>query len=308
MFLNLFLLESQDDISSEGSEYESFDLEAQDCELSCDTDGLSLGSSGDLEEQGEEYTKMPKTTMSSAKKQARLTDASAKKSVTTSKSFASSLDVALPYVITVFKDGLNYRVVVDIQMLSGTCPSDVSVSIEKNEYVLVEFPLPGSLFSSGRLYSSGVELGEDRVAKFEEEILNLRQRNNMTSDKVLKTKFKIQLPMKVEDRMWKSKKTKAIGLHMYDLDKKNLNFQLQSRQTVTLLHVNMTAQEKLIDYDDDDIEFQMFTTDFSNINTSNGDPKKRKTSHDPSASQDENMMETPSKSHSNNFISNENDL
>ena len=70
----------------------------------------------------------------------------------------------------------------------------------------------------------------------------------------------------------------------------------------------MTAQEKLIDYDDDDIEFQMFTTDFSNINTSNIDPKKRKTLHDPSASQDENMMETPSKSHTNNFISNENDL
>ena len=242
---------------------------------------------------------MPKSSSvsSSAKKAPRPVDTSGKSVSSTKKSHSSSLDVVLPYIITVFKDGLNYRVTADVHLLSGTCPTDISVSIEKGEYLNIEFPLPETMFASSRLYSSGVELGEDRVAKFEEEVLSLRQRNNMTAEKMMKTRFKIQLPMRVEDCFWKSKKTKAIGLHMYDLDKKNLDFQYRSRQTVQLLHINMTAQEKLVDYDDDDIEFQAFTTDFSNFNTMDkNDMKKRKTSHDPN--DDSNMSDT----NANNFI------
>ena len=239
---------------------------------------------------------MPKSTaLTSTKKSSKTVESSVKPaSNTKNKSYASSLDVVLPYIITVFKDGLNYRVTADIQLLSGTCPTDISVSIEKGEFLNVEFPLPETLFASSRLHSSGVELGEDRVAKFEEEVLSLRQRYNMTAEKKMKTRFKIQLPMKVEDRFWKSKKTKAIGLHMYDMDKKNIDFQYRSRQTVQVLHINMTAQEKLVDYDDDDVDFQAFTTDFSNFNAvDKNEIKKRKTSHDPS--DDTNMNE-------NNYI------
>ena len=59
----------------------------------------------------------------------------------------------------------------------------------------------------------------------------------------------------------------------------------------------MTAQEKLVDYDDDDIEFQTFTTNFSNFNTMDkNEMKKRKTSHDPN--DDSNMSDTAG----NNYI------
>ena len=175
----------------------------------------------------------------------------------------SSISLQLPYVITIFKDGLNYRVAVDIHLLSGTAPRDVTVTIEKNEFLNVELVLPEVMFSTGRLFTSGVYLGEDRVAKFEEEVLALRNRLNCVQERLIKSKFKIQLPTKVEDRFFKTRSSKAIHCSAYDLDKRNIDFQRKSYQTIEILHVNMMAQEKLVDFDDDDVDFEAFMMNFS---------------------------------------------
>ena len=70
--------------------------------------------------------------------------------------------------------------------LSITCLTYILVSIEKVENLNIQFLLPETMFLSSRCYSSVVELGEDRIAKFEDEVLSLRQCSNMTTKKTMK--------------------------------------------------------------------------------------------------------------------------
>ena len=172
------------------------------------------------------------------------------------RAVTGSVDIQLPYMVTTFKDGLNYRVALDVHLLSGTSPKDVNVSIVNGDTVAIEYILPDTMFAVGRIHRSGVELGENRIARFEEEVLNLRQRLNAVNERRFKSVFNIKLSQKVEDRFYKPKSSKAIHVNLYDLDTVNMAFQKVSGQTVAILHVNMTAQEKLIDFDhNDEVDF-----------------------------------------------------
>ena len=197
--------------------------------------------------------------------------------VKTCRSVSSSVKIELPYLVTTYKDGLNYRLALDIHLLSGTCPRDVAVSIENGDTVLIDYILPDTMFSTARIHRSGVDVGEDRLAKFEEEVLSLRQRNKATQERRFKSRFSIKLSQKVEDRFYKPKKGKAINVNLYDLDSSNVDFQKISGQTVAILHVNMTAQEKLVDYDhNDEVDFEIYATDYSVKAGGDSASKKRK--------------------------------
>ena len=199
---------------------------------------------------------------------------------TSKASVSSSIEMELPYLITTFKDGLNYRVALDVHLLSGISPKDVAVSIQNGDVVVIECTLPDTMFSTGRVHKTGAELGEDRISRFEEEVLSLRQRFNATQERRFRSTFKIKLAQKIEDRFYKSRHTKAIQVNLYDLDVVNFGFQKATGQTVSILHVNMTAVEKLIDYDDnDDVEFKLFTTSFASTSVDSASKKRKSTDH-----------------------------
>ena len=196
--------------------------------------------------------------------------------IKTCRAVSSSVKIELPYLVTTYKDGLNYRLALDVHLLSGTCPRDVSVSIENGDTVMIDYLLPDTMFSVARIHRSGVDVGEDRVAKFEEEVLHLRQREKATQERRFKSRFSIKLDKKVEDRFYKPKHGKAIHVNLYDLDAANVNFQKISGQTVAILHINMTAQEKLVDYDhNDEVDFEIFATNFNDQSAPDSAKRKR---------------------------------